>query len=410
MHPWRGTVGRHLMKPLSNTRLGQAEADPLPQPRLLVVHIIVGLERGGAERMLERLTSNPTTGYLMRQEVVSLGSLGPIGQALRARGIAVHPLGLHSTANAPAALWRLRRLLKQLQPDVVQTWMYHADLLGGLAAWSLKLPVVWGIRTTSLGTGNSSLTRYVRRVCATLSTWIPDAIIFVAEAARQSHVAIGYSNRIMRVVPNGFEIASRERIGELRTAWRRKHGLAANDVVIGWVGRFNPDKDVHSFVKAAGVVASKESSVVIVMVGRGLDSSNEELQRWIQAEGHLQRVLLLGEQADTTACFCGFDMFALSSRTEAFPNVVAEAMAVGLPCVVTDVGDVRLLTDDTAHVVAAGDAPAMARELLHLVRDPAHRASLGGMALERVTERFSMTACARQFHKVYQDVLSSRST
>lgn len=399
------------MKPSAITSRDQAEADRLSQPRLSVVHIIVGLERGGAERMLERLALDLAAGGLMRQEVVSLGSLGPIGHALRARGVAVHPLGMHGAGNAPAALWRLRRLLKQLRPDVVQTWMYHADLLGGLAAWSLKLPVVWGIRTTSLGSGNSRLTRYVRRLCATLSTRVPDAIIFVAEAARRSHVAAGYASRIMRVVPNGFEIVARERVAKLREAWRREHGLAATEVVIGWVGRFNPDKDVHSFVKAAGVVASTDSSVVIVLVGRGLDPGNEELQRWIRAEDHLQRIriLLLGEQADTAACFCGFDMFALSSRTEAFPNVVAEAMAVGLPCVVTDVGDVRLLTGDTAQVVAAGDTPAMARELLRLVRDPAHRAYLGRMALERVTATFSMAACARQFHKVYQDVLSVRT-
>jgi glycosyltransferase involved in cell wall biosynthesis len=398
------------MKPSAITSGDQAEAGRLSRPRLSVVHIIVGLERGGAERMLERLALDPTAGGLMHQEIVSLGSLGPIGRALRARGVAVHPLGMHSAGTALATLWRLRRLLKQLRPDVVQTWMYHADLLGGLAAWSLNLPVVWGIRTTSLGSGNARLTRYVRRMCAILSAWIPDAIIFVAEAARRSHMAAGYANGIMQVVPNGFEIAARERVAELREAWRREHGLAATDVVIGWVGRFNPDKDVHSFVKAAGVVASTESSVVIVMVGRGLDPGNQELQRWIRAEGHLQRILLLGEQADATACFCGFDMFALSSHTEAFPNVVAEAMAVGLPCVVTDVGDVRLLAGDTAHVVAAGDVPTMARELLRLVRDPAHRAYLGRMALERVTAKFSMAACARQFHKVYQDVLSSRST
>lgn len=398
------------MKPSAITNGDQADADQVSEPRLSVVHVIVGLERGGAERMLERLASDPTAGGLMRQQVISLGSLGPVGYTLRARGVAVHTLGMHSVGAAPVTLWRLRHLLKQLQPDVVQTWMYHADLLGGLAAWSLKMPVVWGVRTTSLGPGNSRLTRYVRRACANLSAWIPDAIIFVADAAKRSHMAAGYSNRVMQVVPNGFEIATRERVAELREAWRREHGLVATDVVIGWIGRFNPDKDVHSFVKAAGTVASSARSVVIVMVGRGLDPDNKELQHWMRAQGQLQRVLLLGEQADTTACFCGFDMFALSSRTEAFPNVVAEAMAVGLPCVVTDVGDVRVLTGDTAHVVATGDSSAMARELLRLVSDPAHRAHLAGMALERVTTKFSMAACARQFHKVYLDVLSYRST
>lgn len=153
-----------------------------------------------------------------------------------------------------------------------------------------------------------------------------------------------------------------------------------------------------------------EDTVKIAMVGRGVESSSEELQRWIQAEEPKRPFLLLGEQSETTPCFCGFDVFALSSRTEAFPNVVAEAMAVGLPCVVTDVGDVRFLVDQAAQVVGAGDVPAMTDELLRLIRDPVHRASMGQSARQRISEQFSMAACVNQFHKVYQGVLSSKST
>ena len=379
-------------------------------PRLSVVHVIVDLERGGAERMLERLVSDPTACDLMHQQVVSLGSVGPIGRALREKGVSVHTLEMAGAVDVPLALIRLRRLLKQLQPDVVQTWMYHADLLGGLAASSLSLPVVWGVRTTSLGPGNAKATRFVRWISAVLSARIPDAVIFVAEAAKRSHKTVGYASRIMKVIPNGFEIATREQVSAMRETWRSKHGFSATDTVIGWVGRFNPDKDVHSFVRAGAAVMSAEESVKIAMVGRGLDERNEELRRWIQAEQPPQPFLLLGEQSDTTACFCGFDVFALSSRTEAFPNVVAEAMAAGLPCVVTDVGDVRVLVEQTAQVVHAGDVPAMTAELLRLARNPAHRTSLGQRAWQRISEHFSMAACARQFHDVYQAILSSRTT
>lgn len=381
-----------------------------PQPVLAVVHIIVDLERGGAERMLERLVLDPTAFGLMHQQVVSLGAVGPIGHELRKVGVQVHSLGMSGVMHVPLALYRLRRLLKRLRPDLVQTWMYHADLLGGIAARSLGLPIVWNVRTTSLGSGNAKATRLVRWFCAALSAHIPDAVIFVAEAAKRSHEAVGYASRIMQVIPNGFEMASREQVAKMRETWRREHSFAAKDIVIGWVGRFNPDKDAHSFIQAGAAVMLAEDTVKIAMVGRGVESSSEELQRWIQAEEPKRPFLLLGEQSETTPCFCGFDVFALSSRTEAFPNVVAEAMAVGLPCVVTDVGDVRFLVDQAAQVVGAGDVPAMTDELLRLIRDPVHRASMGQSARQRISEQFSMAACVNQFHKVYQGVLSSKST
>lgn len=359
--------------------------------------------------MLERLVLDSTANGLMQQQVVSLGSVGPIGRELRQKGIAVHTMEMCGATDAPVALYRLRRLLQQLRPNVVQTWMYHADLLGGIAAWSLRIPVVWGVRTTSLGPGNAKATRLVRWICAVLSPRVPDAVIFVAQAAKRSHEALGYAGRMMLVVPNGFDITAREHAATLREAWRREQGVARSEVVIGWVGRFNPDKDVHAFVKAGAAVTTDEGSARIAMVGRGLEHGNEELMHWIQAAQPREPFLLLGEKSDTAACFCGFDVFALSSRNEAFPNVVAEAMAAGLPCVVTDVGDVRFLVEDAAQVVGAGDVAAMTRELLSLVRDPALRESVGQKALQRVSEQFSMEACAQKFHKVYQEVLAART-
>lgn len=393
----------------TSPRSSPDSSDACPGPRLSVVHVIVDLERGGAERMLERLVLDPTAHDLMEQQVVSLGSVGPIGLELRERGIAVHTMEMCGALDVPMALYRLRRLLQQLRPNVVQTWMYHADLLGGVAAWSLRIPVVWGVRTTSLGPGNAKATRVVRWTCAALSRRVPDAVIFVAQAARRSHEAMGYVSRTMRVVPNGFEIPAREHAAQLRDAWRLEHGLTTSDVVIGWVGRFNPDKDVHAFVKAAATVTATDGAARIAMVGRGLEHGNEELLRWIETAQPREPFLLLGETSDATACFCGFDIFALSSRNEAFPNVVAEAMATGLPCVVTDVGDVRFLVDDAARVVDAGDVTAMAHELLSLVSDLELRESLGQRALHRVSEQFSMAACVRKFHKVYQEVLAART-
>ncbi|MBX3644881.1 MAG: glycosyltransferase [Rubrivivax sp.] len=370
-----------------------------------VVHVIVGLEVGGAELMLQRLLLTQRAQGAMAATVIALTRLGPVGQRLRDRGIEVIALGMRTPLGAPRAVWRLRGLLQRLHPDVVQTWMVHADLLGGLAARAAGLrAVIWGIRTTDFSI-NPLATRAVRWLCARLSSTLPHVIVCAAEASRRAHVQAGYDASRMLVIPNGFDASAWQPQPGLGEPLRREFGLAPGDLVVGCVGRFNVAKDQGNFIAAAAHVAAQRTDCRFVLVGRGMERGNAELMQWIEATGHAARFVLLGERTDVAACMAAMDIFVLPSRSEGFPNALGEAMAMALPCVATDVGDAAVLLAETGRIVPPRNPAALADAVLALATlPPTQRHQLGQAARERVLERFSLQQTCERFTALQRQV------
>ena len=374
-----------------------------------VCHIIVGLNVGGAELMLKRLIESHQGNRKYRHTVISLTGVGTVGLQLRTDGIDVVAMEMNSPLDIPGVLWRMVRYIRESQPNVVQTWMYHADLLGGLAArFAGNRHVIWGIRTTEVTAGGSRATAVVRKLCAWLSSSVPHTIVCAAEASHSTHIAVGYDASRMVVVPNGFDLARLQATSAQREALRLQSGFGQGILVIGYLGRFHLAKDQENFVRAAGVVAQKYSNARFLMVGRDLDANNALLTKWIDATGHADRFVLLGERPDVPLCLSAMDIFCLSSRTEGFPNVVAEAMAMGLPCVVTDVGDAAMLLAGNGVVVPKEDSGALSLGLEQLLQmSPQARHLIGQKAKERMQSEFSLDRAREQFEAVYQRVVES---
>lgn len=373
------------------------------------MHVIVGLNIGGAELMLGRLIEiHRRRQGGIEHHVISLTTVGVLGAQMRGAGISVTALGMKSALQAPLALLRLIRLVRHWRPDVVQTWMYHADLLGGVGARLAGCRhVIWGIRTTDIAKGGSRATAVVRWLCARLSCRVPHTIVCAAGAARRLHAALGYCADRMVVIPNGFDLTRLQAAAPDVAALRRTCGLEGDVLVVGTLGRFNAVKDQQNFVRAAGVLARQYSGLRFLMVGRGCDAANPVLAAWIAATGFPERFILLGERADVPVCLAAMDVFALTSRTEGFPNVLAEAMAMGRPCVSTDVGDAAVVLGDCGEVVPPEDAQALAAGLQRLLALRAERRAAFGMAgRKRIEQEFSMERCAERFAAVYENVLA----
>lgn len=376
---------------------------------MFVIHIISGLNIGGAELVLCRLARSQIRDINVRCIVVSLTSIGELGFKLQSVGIEVSALGMKSAIDIPRVIFQLVQMLRACRPGIVQTWMYHADLLGGIAARIAGIrSVIWGVRTTDIGAGGSTATKLVRRMCAWLSSTVPHTIVCAAEASRRAHIAVGYDASRMVVVPNGFDLTHLVATPQQRDALRIQCGFGGAHVVVGCVGRFHPVKDQQNFIRAAGVVARQHSNARFLMVGRELDGANTQLAQWISATGFADRFVLLGERSDVPVCLSAMDVFCLSSRNEGFPNVVAEAMALGLPCVVTNVGDAAYLLDNCGVVVPKEDSPALAQGMAQLLALPADdRQALGRSARARIEQEFSMERCTQRFEAVYADVLNN---
>jgi glycosyltransferase involved in cell wall biosynthesis len=373
-----------------------------------ILHVITGLDVGGAETTLHRLVSTMDAARFPCR-VVSLVEPGEVGRRMERDGVRVDSLGMRRGMPSPAGLVRLAGMLRSWRPHLVQTWLYHADLLG-LAARGLAFPLgggprlVWNIRCAFM-----DLARYRRttamtlRACAALSR-LPDAVVTNSGAARDFHLGLGYAPRRFEVIPNGFDAGRFRPDADARRAVRRELGLDDDRLVFGHAARFDPMKDHRTLLRAAALVMGEAPGAVLVLAGRGVDHGNAELAAWL-AEAGLppERVRLLGERADMERVMAAMDVLVSSSSGESFPNVVGEAMACAVPCVVTDVGDSAMLVADTGRVVPAGDASALARAMLDMHRlGPAGRAVLGAAARDRVVARFSPDSAARRYASLYR--------
>ncbi|OUL99449.1 glycosyl transferase [Variovorax sp. JS1663] len=360
--------------------------------------------------MLKRLIQAYAQDARYRHSVIVLTTPGPVGAELRAQGVEVEALGLRGALDVLPKMFTLTRMIRKARPDIVQTWMYHADLLGGLAArLAGRQSIIWGIRTTEVAAGGARATAMVRWLCARLSRRVPCVTVCAAEASRRRHVALGYDRRRMVVVPNGFDLARLQATSAQAAAVRARAGLERDALVVGTVGRFHESKDPRNFVRAAGLLARAHPEARFLMVGRGCDDDNRTLRRWIDETGHGDRFRLLGQREDVPACLAALDVFCLPSRTEGFPNVVGEAMAMRRACVVTDAGDAAHLLGECGVVVPREDAAALAAGMARLLRmSAAERDALGARAHARIAAEFTMARTRDRFEAIYLDVLKSR--
>ena len=372
-----------------------------------ILHVIVGLNAGGAENVLRRLIESHRSSLEFLHSVVSLTDLGELGGALIAEGIDVQVMGMRGITSVPSVMLKLTKLIRRRQPDLVQTWMYHADLMGGVAARVAgNRKVIWGIRSTDMIKGTAYSTHVIRRICALLSRAVPAIIVCAAEASRITHAAIGYQQSKMIVIPNGFELPNTGALDEQRRAFRAEHGWSDDEFVVGCVGRFNYYKDQANFVEAAGLLAKQYPSARFLMVGKGIDFSNAELRKLIANTGFPDKFTLLGFRDDVLDCVNSLDAFCLSSRSEGFPNVLGEAMSIGIPCVATDVGDVRTLLSHTGIVVPKENASALCAGLAQIFELPrTMRAAMGQRGRDRIIAEFSAAKARERFETIYTSLV-----
>jgi glycosyltransferase involved in cell wall biosynthesis len=377
-----------------------------------VLHVITGLETGGAEMMLVKLLERVSQD-LVSWEVVSLTNAGDLGSRIRELRIPVFALGIRRGLPDPRAITRLVHRLQISRPQVVQTWMYHADLIGGLASKLVgSLPIAWNIRQSDLDPIHSKrLTIWTAKICARLSSWIPTRIVCCSNSAARVHRELGYAAHKMVVLPNGFDVARFKPDNDKRAATRSELGIDKDSPVIGLVARFDPQKDHRTFAEAAAILTARVPAARFVLCGGGVTWQNETLVRWIDERGIRERVHLLGRREDISSLTNAFDIATLSSAYgEGFPNVVGEAMACGVPCVVTDVGDAAWIVGDTGRVVPVRDPRALADAWFEMIEvGDGARQELGARARTRIVEHFDMETIAERYVSLYVELAQAGS-
>lgn len=370
-----------------------------------VAFLSTGLGTGGAEMALLRLLP----AFRVRgidAMVVSLRSQGTIGPRLQAEGIPVAALDLPGIVAAASAWTRLLGCLRSFSPTLLHGWMYHGNLAALAAAGRLGLPVAWGIRQSlGLGTRDKWLTRRIIGAGARLSRRA-DLIVYNSAVSRTQHESRGYEAARAVVVPNGFDTEAWRPDATLRLQVRAELGIGPDVPVVAQVARYHPGKDYPTLLRAAAQVIAGHPAARFLLVGEGIDGTNEALMQLVRDMKLEEKALMLGRRDDIARLLAAVDIAVLSSAgMEGFPNAIGEAMSCGIPCVGTRVGDLPYLIGDTGEVVPASDPQALAAALMRLVSmPPADRRALGARARARIVDNFSIEEIAGRYANLLFEV------
>lgn len=360
------------------------------EPPVKILHVITGLHTGGAEHMLANLCI-AAEGAGRGPVVVTLTDGGSQLERLQRAGVRVIALGMRRGVPSLKGLHRLARIFQAEAPDVVQSWMYHADLYALLALalagrWK-ETRLYWGIRCSDMDLRRYGLSlRIVVRLCALFSRFT-DGIVANSQAGMRVHGRLGYDTRRMTVIDNGIDTETFRPDDGMRKATRASLGVADDAFVIGCVARVDAMKNFPALLS----MLDGMDGVTCLAIGKGTETLPP-------AKG----LVALGERNDVPALLNALDLFvSVSSFGEGFSNVIAEAMATGVPVVATDVGDARRIVGIAGRIVPPGDADALTPAVAALRDDPQTRQAMGKAGRARIDQEFSLRRCVDAFDALY---------
>jgi glycosyltransferase involved in cell wall biosynthesis len=378
-----------------------------------VTHVITTLNVGGAELMLLRLVGALRERWDVGADVVCLSGEGDVSARLRDAGFQVTTLGARRRGlPSGRSAFELVGHLRARRPDLIQSWMYHGDLAAVLFSRVAGTPpVVWGLRQSSLGAKDLRPgTLRVARVCARLSNRAPARIVCSSHACERAHAEFGYSPERMVVIPNGFDTEVFRPSAEQRARLRDEWDVPPDSVLIGIAARAHPVKDHPTFLAAMSRVAARHPSARFLLCGDGVSRAAPPFKVILAADPWLaQRCILVGRRDDMPSVMSALDVAVMSSQAgESFPNAVGEAMACGVPCIVTDVGDAAALVGETGAVVQPRRSDSLAEACSALIAAGAEeRTRRGAAARQRVIEHYGIARVTDSYHALYLDVLEA---
>jgi glycosyltransferase involved in cell wall biosynthesis len=370
-----------------------------------VLHVITGVSMGGAEMMLFRLLARGDRSRFS-PTVLSLLAPGAVGARISAMDIPLLSLGMRQERPLSPAMLRLIPIARSLRPSLLQGWMYHGNLAASACALlsGRRLPVIWNVRHSMHDMAHENLlTRGFIRLAAALSS-STGAIIYNSRLSASQHEALGYAAEKTVVIPNGFDCQLFRPRPEMAQRLRHAANIDPGRVLIGMIARHHPQKDPGNLIKATALLAERGIDVHVMIVGPGFDADNIEVMAAIANAGVADRFSLLGERHDIPDIVAGLDVATLPSAWgEGFPNVLGEAMACGVPCVTTDIGDSAWIVGRTGFVVPPRDPEALADALGRVVAlGPEGRRQLGAAARARVLEHFEVDDIVGRYQALYE--------
>ncbi len=376
--------------------------------RPVVLHLIPNLEIGGSETvLLDLVRRTRDTSY--RHVVVTLEKKGALWDKFREAGITVYDLGEGQNHLNFKTIHRLFLITRVERPVILQAWMYHANLIALVASFFIrpKPRIIWSLHAAYLDFEClSPLTRFSIKAGSLLSSF-PATVVVNSEATRDYHMALGYQPRSWSVVHNGIDAERFAPDSGARADLCNELGLPFGSDLVGVFARWDPLKDHETFFKAAARVAAVYPTVYFVLAGPGITAGNRELTNLLRSAGPslVGRVCLLGSRLDMPRLNAALSIAVLTSTRESFGLAAAEAMASGVPCVVTDQTFLPILVGDSGVVAPRGDAFIVATSIINLLKlSEVERREMGLRARARIKLHFSLDGMVKKYTELYESL------
>jgi len=352
--------------------------------------LIRSLGIGGTERQLTELTKGLNLS-IFNVTVVSFYDDGIFAAEIEARGAVVISLDKRERWDVLQFGFKLLNIIRKSKPDLLFSFLDVANLYALFVGKTLKTKVIWGIRTSYMDFRQYDWTaRWIYRL-TTLFSRFANLVITNSLEGKKHHISHGYSEDNMIVIPNGINTFQFQPVEDGRQRIRAEWGINDSATLIGLVGRLDKMKDHPTFLRAAAQVSSQRDDVLFVCVGGGSEAHASELLALSKSLGLDGHIIWAGDRRDMPTIYSALDVLVSSSYGEGFPNVIGEAMACGVPCVVTDVGDSAPIVGDTGWVVPPRSPGALAKAIADvLAMPPEERRALGLLARQRVQENYSV--------------------
>ena len=369
-----------------------------------IVHIITSLGDGGAEHTLFKICKYD---YKNKHIIISLKGPGKYYSLLNKIGIKVYCINLKYFSITK--FFFLVKILRKLKPDIIQTWLVHADLLGSIAAKLAGLKkIIWNIRYSNLEIGKAKFsTILIIKLLAKLSFSVPQLILVVSKRAKKIYEIKGYDKQKLKFIPNGYDLSLLKPDKSEKKDFRKKFNIKGHLPIIGNVARYDKKKDHLNLLKAISLIKLKKIDFLCFLVGSNINKNNFRLVSEIRKLKLTKYVKLIGQRDSILKFMNGFDIYVQSSSYgEGFPNVVAESMACKIPCIVTDVGDASYIVGETGWVVPPSNSKELAKSIENAINEVGTRKwnKRCNNARSRIKVNFNISKMLKSYNKSWYQV------
>lgn len=368
---------------------------------LKIFLLIRSLNVGGAERQMTTLAAGlRERGYDVK--VIVFVSGGALEAELRTKDIPIFDMSRKSYKDLPSIFLKLRKILNDERPDILYSFLPASNIWSGLMKiFQPHLTVVWGIRASG-DMFKKGIWSWLNQRAEVWLSKKADWTIANSHAGRLYIEQRGYPKDRISVIPNGIDTVRFQPTPakNLRGIW----GFSSSEILIGMVGRIDPIKNYAIFLEAIALTLTERNDLRFICIGGGEESYVADLKLKAKTLGVDQVLVWAGEVKDMPAVYNSLDVLVLPSSSEGFPNVVAEAMACGVPCVVTDVGDAAFIVGDTGECFSTKDPIALKNGILSILQKISEDKSLQRRVRQRIIESFSVDMLIEKTSNLLEDL------